>query len=114
MHSQYSEFETNRAFFDDRRFPRGFARSGEFTLKEAELLTKHGALLKDLTEGRLAPSNAAQKHFLSVVEGAAEAEHPLEKVWLKYLGLTTRRVIRFSCSTPASEGDYSHDSLSDF
>lgn len=114
MHSPTNDFETNRLFYNDRRFPRGFARSGEFTLKEADLLTKHGALLNDLSEGRLEPANAAQARFVAVVRGELEPESALEKVWTKYLGLTTKRVIRFSCSTPAAEADYAAEGVAEF
>ena len=35
-------FVAKRRFFDDRNFPKGFTRSGRFTLAEGNLLEKHG------------------------------------------------------------------------
>lgn len=112
MQSNFPEFETNRAFFDNRYFPRGFSRSGDFSLKEADLLTRYGALLNDLAQGRMAPATDAQARFLEVVQGQAEATHVLEKLWIKYLGKTTRPAIRYSCAT-SSDSDYYVEDTSD-
>lgn len=113
MPTDFPEFETNRVFYDSRNFPRGFSRSGDFSLKEAELLTRYGALLSDLTQGRMAPANPAQERLLAVTQGQADAEHPLEKVWAKYLGKTSRPIVRYSCAMSSSDGDYYVDDTSD-
>lgn len=113
MKTDFPEFETNRAFYDSRNFPRGFSRSGDFSLREAELLTRYGALLNDLSQGRMTPANPAQERLLAVVQGQAEAEHTLEKLWLKYLGKTSRPTIRYSCAMSSSDGDFYADDTSD-
>lgn len=111
--TNFPEFETNRVFYDSRHFPRGFSRSGDFSLKEAELLTRYGALLNDLTQGRMAPGNPAQVRLVAVAQGQAGAESALEKVWEKYLGKTSRPTIRYSCAMSSSEGDTYVDDSSD-
>ena len=39
-------FVSQRQFYDDQNFPRGFSRSGNFTLLEASILEQHGIVLK--------------------------------------------------------------------
>lgn len=111
--TDFPEFETNRVFYDSRRFPRGFSRSGDFSLKEAELLTRYGALLNDLTQGRMAPANPAQARLVEVTQGQTTAESALEKVWDKYLSKTSRPTIRYSCAMSSSEGETYVDDSSD-
>lgn len=108
MQAEFSDFSCKRAFFDTKHYPRGFNRSGDFSMKEAQLLSNHGVLLNELTLGKVAPSNPAQERLLKVLQGELPADNLLEKVWVKYLEKTTRPSIRYSCSAPASEGgDYS-------
>ena len=40
-------FVSQRQFYDDQNFPRGFSRSGHFTLLEASILEQH-VVLKSL------------------------------------------------------------------
>ena len=37
-----NSFQAERKFWDDRRFPYGFVRSGDFTIAQATLLETHG------------------------------------------------------------------------
>ena len=50
-------FVAKRRFFDDRNFPKGFTRSGRFTLAEGNLLEKHGAAMQELEDGQRQPVN---------------------------------------------------------
>ncbi|VDR30598.1 Uncharacterized protein conserved in bacteria [Raoultella terrigena] len=38
-------FMTTNRFFDNKNYPRGFSRHGDFTIKEAQLLEQHGYAL---------------------------------------------------------------------
>ena len=51
---QAKSFDTAKKFFDDRNFPRGFTRSGDFTRSQASILETLGMALKDLHEGHRA------------------------------------------------------------
>ncbi|CCO46154.1 conserved hypothetical protein [Vibrio nigripulchritudo SOn1] len=73
-----------KRFFDNKKFPRGFGKSGDFTLVEADLLTTYGETLNSLQHGELEPENSEEKHFLKVLENPGKAKTKLEKVWLKY------------------------------
>ena len=82
-------FVSQRQFYDDQNFPRGFSRSGNFTLLEASILEQHGVVLKGLYNKTLAPQNTLQEQFVDVVCGSKEPTNPIEKAWVKYLKLTT-------------------------
>jgi uncharacterized protein YifE (UPF0438 family) len=77
-------FVANRRFFDDRNFPRGFTRSGRFTLAEGNLLEKHGLAMQELEQGVRQPATDEEQRFLLVCRGEAEANTVYEKTWLKY------------------------------
>jgi len=51
-------FVSQRQFYDDQNFPRGFSRSGNFTLLEASILEQHGVVLKGVKPSFI--------HFLAV------------------------------------------------
>ncbi|MCC5852347.1 MAG: DUF413 domain-containing protein [Alkalimonas sp.] len=77
-------FVATRRFFDDRNFPKGFTRSGRFTLAEGNLLEKHGIALQELEQGSRTPQTDEEHHFVLVCKGEAEAASAVEKTWLKY------------------------------
>lgn len=77
-------FVANRRFFDDRNFPKGFARSGRFTLAEGTLLEKHGIAMQELELGSRQPANEEETRFLEVCKGEVEALSQFEKAWMKY------------------------------
>ncbi|WP_372760982.1 DUF413 domain-containing protein [Pseudoalteromonas sp.] len=113
-------FVSQRQFFDDQNFPRGFSRSGNFTLLEASILEQHGVVLKGLHNKTLAPQNEQQQQFVAVVSGAQEPTNAIERAWVKYLKLTTCKAkfhtlfgrSKISSPTPVSQDYYAEsDSL---
>ncbi|WP_404342621.1 DUF413 domain-containing protein [Pseudoalteromonas mariniglutinosa] len=82
-------FASQRQFYDDQNFPRGFGRSGHFTLLEANILEQHGVVLKGLYNKTLEPQNEIQIQFTQVVTGNLEPTNAIERAWMKYLKLTT-------------------------
>ncbi len=90
--------------FADRRYPRGLARSGFFTLSEAERLERHGVAYAALTNAERAPINEEEEAFLAVVKGQREAQSPHEKVWVKYLATLNRR--RYALTASPQKGDW--------
>lgn len=87
-----------KRFYDNVKFPRGFAKSGEFTLAEEELLTLYGDTMSALESGELSPENADEKHFIKVLSQPTKAKSKLERVWLKYIQLAKGRKRFFSLS----------------
>lgn len=57
-----------KRFFDTKKFPRGFAKSGDFTLGEEDILTLYGDTMVGLETGLLQPENAEEQHFLEVLD----------------------------------------------
>ncbi len=84
-------FQSQKKFYDDKNFPRGFSRSGDFTLKEAEMLEAYGSACRQLSLENSEPQTAEEQHFVAVCRGEAEAETALERAWLKYVRLTGQR-----------------------
>ncbi|SHG82139.1 DUF413 domain-containing protein [Ferrimonas marina] len=102
-----------KGIFSDRRFPRGLARAGMFTLTEAQLLERHGRAYQALSEGTQAPQDETEQHFVQVAHGEAEPQSMHEKVWLKYQKSLTRRSYCLTSSNrqDAEESRYQSEPL---
>lgn len=98
-------FVSTRRFFDDKNYPRGFQRSGDFTRQEAMLLEQHGIALKALCEGTATPATEDESQFVDVCHQQRPATTPLEKVWMKYISRTQQRRIHTLCSSSKSFSD---------
>lgn len=77
-------FLATRKFYDDRNYPRGMSRSGDFTLSEVQIIETHGVALQALMTKSQIPINDEEKHFILVCEGKADANTSIEKAWKKY------------------------------
>jgi hypothetical protein len=77
-------FVAKRRFFDDRNFPKGFSRSGRFTMAEGSLLEKHGVAMQELEDGVRQPETEEEQRFVQVCKGELEATSVFEKTWQKY------------------------------
>ena len=81
----------NKPFYDNNKFRRGFAKSGDFTLAEEEILIRYGATMNQLEQGEIAPESVVEQHFLLVMQDERQAETKLEKAWVKYIHLARDR-----------------------
>ena len=70
-------------YFDDANFPRGFRRSGEFSVIESVILSDYGMTLKKLTDGSLMPENREEKYIIDVTDNKREAQTQIEKAGFK-------------------------------
>ncbi|NMP32129.1 DUF413 domain-containing protein [Thalassotalea sp. M1531] len=77
-------FKANRKFYDDRNYPRGLSRSGDFTLSEVQILETYGIALQELANDKRSPINEDEQRFINVCKGVASPESKIEKAWLKY------------------------------
>ncbi|MFA0439030.1 hypothetical protein BCU70_10060 [Vibrio sp. 10N.286.49.C2] len=80
-----------RPFYDNKKFRRGFAKSGDFTLAEEEILIRYGDTMNQLECGDIAPETDLERHFLLVTCDEKKAETKLEKAWIKYTHLARDR-----------------------
>ncbi len=93
-----NSFSSSKPFFDDLNFPRGFQRSGDFTIGEAQLLVEQGRAMQELSQGLREPMTDQEQRFLMVLGGQAQAVSPQEKIWLKYLSrINVRRHMHTMC-----------------
>jgi len=85
-------FIAEAPFYDDTHFPRGFSKSGNFTISESELLTQVGKRLFMLEQGFSNPENAVEEQFVQFCkaqyEGKLEGQNKVEMLWQKYKKLT--------------------------
>jgi uncharacterized protein len=88
---ELNNFSSGYAFYDDANFPYGFARSGDFTIQEAENLTKYGYMMNQLANKKISPENEEQEHFVQVVEGKTQPLYNNEQLYLKYKKLTEKK-----------------------
>lgn len=81
-------FTTTNRYFDNKHYPRGFSRHGDFTIKEAQLLERHGHAFNDLDLGKREPVTEEEKLFVAVCRGEREpvtdAETRLVQVYDAY------------------------------
>ena len=106
--SDYEFRHGKKRFYDNTKFPRGFAKSGDFTLAEEEILTLYGDTMLGLETGELSPQNAEEKHFIKVIENPIKAKTKLERLWLKYTQLARGRK-RFHTLNGRNKFDASED-----
>lgn len=77
-----------KSFTDDINFSRGFRKSGDFTLLEAEVLSLYGETMLSLETGILEPLTLEENNFVSMLKQPQKAKTKLELVWIKYIKLT--------------------------
>ena len=99
-------FTTTNRFFDNKNYPRGFSRHGDFTIKEAQLLERHGFAFNELELGKREPVTDDEKQFVSVCRGEREPATEAERVWIKYMARIKRpkRFHTLSGGKPQVEG----------
>lgn len=102
-------FSVTRRFFDDKNYPRGFARHGDYTIKESQVLEQYGQAFKALDSGEREPTTKEEKAFVAFCKGERPAETFFEKTWDKYRTRisATKRVYTLS-------GVIGTDNLDDF
>lgn len=94
-------FKSEGIFFDDKTFPYGFKKSGDFTIGESELLTDYGIRLVALENGA-EPSSEQEAAFIAMLKGEREPSSKLERAWIKYRKLSKGRRTYTLSSNPDS------------
>lgn len=100
-------FSVTRRYFDDKNYPRGFARHGDYTIRESQTLEQFGQACLALETGERSPVTAEEERFVAVMKGDEIAESIVEKSWLKYRALTskTKRIYTLSGNAGNDAGD---------
>jgi len=79
-------------FYDDKNFPRGFNRTGVFTISEAMLLENYGRIMRSLQDGILEPISESEHQFLAEIRGQLDVQSDFAKCWMKYTDKTSNKV----------------------
>jgi uncharacterized protein YifE (UPF0438 family) len=101
-------FTAGPLFYDQKRYPRGFNKYGEFTSAEAHLLHTYGRHCSQLEKGEKKPGNKQEKDFVAVLRGSQAPQTPMEKAWVKYLEKLNKRpkvINPFGSSSAGDEDD---------
>lgn len=56
-------FSVTRRFFDDKNYPRGFSRHGDYTIRESQTLEQFGQACLALESGERKPATQEEKRF---------------------------------------------------
>ena len=80
-------FLVQSEFYDDKHFPRGFKRSGDFTIPESDILSTLGTRLSLLEQSKVVPQSESEEHFVFMCSNNLLPETQVEKVWAKYKNL---------------------------
>lgn len=101
---------SDKPFIDRVKFPYGFRKAGDFSIAEADLLTKYGKTLLNLESGTDSPQSSDEQHFVEFVAGKVPASNSLEKVWQKYVHLARgKRHFYTLHSTASNQSDFDED-----
>ena len=90
MAAQTRELLLRKPFNDFRNYPYGFARSGDFSIRESDALLHYGCLITALLAGDIMPETQEDQALLAVAKGEKPAETDVEKAWAKYQGRINR------------------------
>ncbi|CAK9886459.1 MAG: hypothetical protein XXXJIFNMEKO3_02897 [Candidatus Erwinia impunctatus] len=83
-------FVTTNRFFDNKHYPRGFSRHGDFTIKEAQLLERFGYAFNELDLEKRQPVTDEERQFVEVCRGVREPQTETERVWSNYMSRIKR------------------------
>ena len=85
-----ASFSVTRRFFDDKNYPRGFSRHGDYTIKESQVLEQYGQAKEE-------------KDFVAFCRGERAAETFFEKTWNKYRTRINTKKRVYTLSSDVSE-----------
>ena len=99
-------FISTEEFYDDVHFPRGFKRTGDFNIAEAELLTAVGKRLSMLEQGLSKPETEVEEQFVHMCSAQLAGQTKVELLWKKYKTLSQPK--SFHCLNSRST-HFSHE-----
>lgn len=96
-------FESEKQFNDFQHFARGIRRSGEFSIRESNILEKCGTAMMELHLGTRQPADDTEKEFLDQLHNAEVITDPNAKIFKKYLQVIQPRRLHRLCSVGAED-----------
>mgnify|MGYP002637798151 CR=1 FL=1 len=107
---QTREYYLKKRFYDNKKFPYGFSRSGDFSIAEAQCLEKYGALYKALIENQVIDPSKSDLKLIKACQGPVKTMSFEEETWLKYLNYQTRSQVWITPNAKAANSDKSSSS----
>lgn len=83
-------FSVTRRFFDDKNYPRGFSRHGDYTIKESQVLEQYGQAFKALESGEREPVTKEEKTLLHSAVVSVQQKPFLRKHGLSIVHVSRR------------------------
>lgn len=96
-------FESEKQFNDFQHFARGIRRSGEFSIRESNILEKCGTAMMELHLGTRKPADETETVFLQQLHKAEVITDPNAKIFKKYLQVIQPRRLHRLCSVGADD-----------
>jgi uncharacterized protein YifE (UPF0438 family) len=82
--SDEKSFSVTRKFYDDKNYPRGMSRSGDYSVTEVTILETYGIALLEISSGKRQPTTEEEINFKAVCSNEQNADTAIEKAWMKY------------------------------
>lgn len=96
-------FESEKPFNDFQHFARGVRRSGEFSIRESDILEKCGTAMMELHLGTRQPIDETERVFLEQLHSDDVIIDPNAKIFKKYLQVIQPRRLHRLCSVGADD-----------
>jgi uncharacterized protein YifE (UPF0438 family) len=102
-------FKATKRFDDKINFPYGFARSGEFTREQAQILEARGQAYLELDTGSREPVAPEEQSFVEFCIGNKPAESKDERIWQRYKSKIERNHLAVSFNKGRASTEYEMD-----
>ena len=96
-------FESENPFNEFTDFARGIRRSGDFTIKESNLLEECGTAMMELYKGTRKPKTEEEKVFVEQITSDEVITDKNAKIFKKYLQVIQPRHLHRLCSNGTDE-----------
>lgn len=96
-------FNSEKPFNDYTHFARGIRRSGEFSIRESNILETYGTAMMELHNGTRKPQDEAEKVFLEQLHGDDVITDNYAKVFKKYLTVIQPRRLHRLCAVGSED-----------
>ncbi|MGX5175475.1 DUF413 domain-containing protein [Aliikangiella sp. IMCC44653] len=103
---QTREYWLSKRFADFRRYPYGFSRSGDFTIRQSQLLEQNGVFIQALLNGEVSNPTSDDQELLQALLNSQKEYSEIASIWIKYRQINH---IKISVSASAREAASDED-----
>jgi uncharacterized protein len=107
------EYWLSKKYFDLKKFPYGFSRSGDYTIEQSQKIESHGMLITALLDGQVSNPTEDDLMLVQQIRSGNAENNELAKLWLKYLGINRMKISVSSSATKESAIELDEESWSD-